>query len=399
MGSNLNSSPIKEKIITVMDTTKENLFPHQDKLQELAKVTTLQDKLNVINQELQRNAPFVDRVAIALLDHNCNKLKTFIAIHKNQQVKWKNYQTSLDEAPSLKELMIEDRPRVVNDLTLFNQGTHSHTQKIKEEGFVSSYTFPIRHQGHMLGFLFFNSYQKNVFEEAILNQLDVYAHLIGSMVVLEHISIQTLFAALRTTSAIVHHRDPETGNHLERMARYAQLIALKLSQNEKYNFSDTWIEALFLFSPLHDVGKIGIPDQILRKTEKLTEVERQVMKKHALLGRMVIDKIIEQFQFGTFSHIELLRNITEFHHETLDGLGYPRGLKGVDIPIEARIVSVADIFDALTNSRSYKPAWSNQQALEYLKQQTRDKLDLDCVNALVECMEQVLEIQEKFITI
>lgn len=151
-----------------------------------------------------------------------------------------------------------------------------------------------------------------------------------------------------------------------------------------------------MFSPLHDIGKIGIPDSILLKPAKLSDSERAVMKTHSQKGREIIDNLIENFGLENIEHKEILRNIAEFHHEAINGEGYPSGIKGDEIPLEARIVAVADVFDALTSARPYKEAWSNEKAIQMLKKLSGETLDQDCVNALIENIEAVEKIQQQF---
>ena len=193
---------------------------------------------------------------------------------------------------------------------------------------------------------------------------------------------------------MTHHRDLETGAHLDRMAHYVRLIALELA--ERYGFDDEYIEHLFLFAPLHDIGKIGIPDNILLKQGKLTPEEYQVMKTHARKGREIIDAMLDNFGLEGLHNIDMLRNLAHYHHEAVDGSGYPEGLSGEQIPIEARIVAVADVFDALTSRRPYKEAWSNDKAFAGLRRLAGSGLDAECVEALASRRAEVEEVQARF---
>ena len=218
--------------------------------------------------------------------------------------------------------------------------------------------------------------------------------MISLMVINEITSLKTLTAAVKTTGKITHLRDPETGSHLDRMSRYSRLIANCLA--DKYQLDDIYIEHVFMFSPLHDIGKIGIPDNILLKPGKLDADEKLIMQTHSVKGREIIDEILSNFGFEHIQHMDVLRNIAEFHHEAVNGSGYPSGLKDDEIPLEARIVAVADVFDALTSKRPYKEAWNNDDAIETLQQLAGEVLDKDCVNALVENMDLVEQIQQQF---
>ena len=151
-----------------------------------------------------------------------------------------------------------------------------------------------------------------------------------------------------------------------------------------------------MFSPLHDIGKIGIPDEILLKPNELNDSETEVMHTHANLGKRMVDEILANFGLENIEHVDMLRNIAEFHHESVNGKGYPNGIKGEQIPLEARIVAVADVFDALTSARPYKNAWSNEDAIAELEKLAGEKLDRDCVNALIQNLDKVEQIQEQF---
>jgi len=366
---------------------------HYDALDELNKHIPLHEKIITTHNSVKEFFPFIVRIAIAIYDPETSVLKTYL--HSSGDVNpLDNFQAYLDDAPSLKTILKKGLPRVINNMLSFEDGQHEHTKRIGRQGYVASYTVPMFNNGVFFGFLFFNSDKKDVFTEKVLQQLDVFSHMISLMVINELSSIKTLTAVVKATGNITHIRDPETGSHLDRMSRYSRLLATSLA--EKYHLDDEHIEHIFMFSPLHDIGKIGIPDSILLKPDKLNDSEMAIMQTHARKGREMIDDILENFGLENIEHMNILRNIAEFHHETINGTGYPSGKKGNEIPIEARIVAVADIFDALTSERPYKKAWTNEKAIELLLELAGETLDKDCVNALVNNIEQVEKIQSNF---
>ncbi|SNX61255.1 HD domain-containing protein [Nitrosomonas ureae] len=374
--------------------SEEDLFTHQDTLANLHENLPLTEKLRFLHQTMRQDFPFIDRLAIALFDEKTEMLKTYTHSTEGNQNPVSTYEAPLSAAPSLLSIIEHRRPRLVQDLNIFSHGTHEHTKRVAATGYKSSYTMPLYQNGVFIGFLFFNSLQEHPFSPQTLRQIDIYGHLIALMVISELTAIRTLLAAVRAARSMTHYRDLETGSHIDRTAHYARLIARELAS--RYGITDEQIEHIFLFSPMHDVGKIGIPDNILRKPSKLDAAEFDIMKTHPVKGREIIDAVLDDFGLSAFGHTDILRNIAEYHHEAVDGSGYPNGLKGEEIPIEARISAVADVFDALTSRRSYKAAWSNEEAFAVLRQMSNSKLDWDCVEALITNADKVLEIQQRF---
>ena len=177
----------------------------------------------------------------------------------------------------------------------------------------------------------------------------------------------------------VEYRDNDTGDHTLRVAKYSRIIA------EELGLSARICRDIYLASPLHDVGKVAIPDNILLKPARLNADEMAVIRTHATIGgRILADSHCELIQLAAI--------IAEAHHERWDGSGYPNGLKGEDIPIAARIVMVADVFDALTTRRPYKDPMPIEQARDYLEKQKAKEFDPACVDAFLARWDDVVEI-------
>ena len=176
------------------------------------------------------------------------------------------------------------------------------------------------------------------------------------------------------------YRDEETGNHIIRMAKYSRLIA------EQLGMSAMEAEVIEMAAPMHDIGKIGIRDDILLKPGKLTVEEYEVMKSHTVIGHDILKDSPSKFlQMGAV--------IALGHHEKYDGTGYPYGLSGEDIPIEARIVAVADVYDALVSERPYKNAWSSKAAMEYMENNKGKHFDPRVLEAFKTQIDAVTKIQ------
>lgn len=369
------------------------MFDHQDTLDQLNKNLPLAEKLAGIHKAIGAQYGFIDRIAVAIYDHKTDLLKTYVSSNEGLDP-LHHYQSKLTDSSSLMDIVKHRKPRIVNDLGIFSAGTQEHTKRVNKGGFASSYTLPMYLNDVFFGFVFFNSRQPDAFNNDVLHYFDLIGHLISLLIINEQSSIRTLLATVKMAHDITHHRDTETGAHIDRMSRYSRMIALHIA--DKYALDDEYIENVFLFSPLHDIGKIAIADNILKKPGKLNDDELKIMQTHANKGREIIDSMLNDHGLDSFESINILRNIAEYHHEAINGSGYPKGLRGEEIPLEARIVAVADVFDALTSQRPYKQAWSNDGAYAMLQRLSGEKLDKDCVEALIANKEQVREIQLTF---
>ena len=355
---------------------------------------TLGERIGALHEHLRRNIPQIDRMACALYDPGMDMLKTFVNSTVGGEP-LKAYQYKLGNSPSLVAIRDSRQPRVIDDISTQLTSETEHTRWVKSMGYRSSYTVPIFHQGIFEGFLFFDSCQRAAFTPDVVRKLEVYVNLILLMVAHEITTVQALVGSVRVARDFSGLRDEETGSHLERMSRFARLIARGLV--DSHGLTDEFVEQVFLFSPIHDIGKIGIPDAVLRKPGPFTPEERKLMESHVDLGVQMVDRLVKDFNLGTITGIDCLRNLVGGHHEFLDGSGYPRGLRDGQIPLEARIVTVADIFDALTSKRVYKEPWSIDQALESLEAMVAEgKLDPDCVAVLRANREEARKIIERF---
>lgn len=184
-------------------------------------------------------------------------------------------------------------------------------------------------------------------------------------------------------SSAAEYRDPETGAHLLRLSHYSGLLAANLG------LDDTQQELIRDAAPMHDIGKVGIPDAILLKPGKLDADEMNIMRKHPQIGADIL-------KGSTSPLLQIAATISLSHHEKYDGSGYPHGLKGDDIPLYGRIIAVADVFDALTSARPYKPAWEIDKAVALLKEGSGSHFDPKCVDAFFKDWDAVLRIYSQY---
>jgi HD-GYP domain-containing protein (c-di-GMP phosphodiesterase class II) len=207
------------------------------------------------------------------------------------------------------------------------------------------------------------------------------APILGTALQKSVLTEQLLLAAISGLSNLAESRDPETGDHLLRMAMYSRLIASELERRGYPQVDAAFVRDVHRFAPMHDIGKVGVPDSILLKPGPLTAEERAEMNLHPLIGARVLRACAAQLPQAERAMFEIAAQIADGHHERYDGNGYPRGLAGQDIPLAARIVAIADVFDALTSKRPYKQAWSFEDGLAALRKDAGAHFDPELVDA------------------
>lgn len=372
----------------------EQLVPLQV-LQLFSPHSTVNERLAALHDRILQQMPWVSRIACALYDKPADQLKTFIHSTREGQA-LRGYQAKLSEIPSLQLLAEQGCCRVIDDLAADIQSGTAHSDWLLAQHYQSSFTVPMYDQNQLLGFMFFDAMEQGAFTATAQRDLLLFCNLINMALSSELAAVRAVMASAQVARDFVSLRDFETGAHLERMARYARLIAQGVA--EHYQLNDETIEHIYLFAPLHDIGKIGIPDQVLLKPGALTPEERALMQTHVEKGVDIVNKVLGDFGLENLPDSQLMQQIVACHHEFIDGSGYPRGLAGAEVPIAARIVTVADIFDALSSQRPYKPTWTVAQALAELeKMAAQGKLDPHCVAALAKEVAATSWIRDTFV--
>ena len=228
------------------------------------------------------------------------------------------------------------------------------------------------------------------------NELQGYNHLLEEKVQeqvreISESQMTTIFALAK----LAEHRDEDTGKHLERVQIFCRILSTELSKQPKYcqRISSTYINNIFHASPLHDIGKVGIPDSILLKAGKLTPDEFEIMKHHAQIGAETLEEV--RMKYPNNSFITMGIDIAHFHHEKWDGSGYPGGLAGEQIPLSARIMAVADVYDALRSQRCYKPPFSHEKSRTIILELSGVQFDPEVVNVFILKEEEIKTIRDE----
>lgn len=347
-----------------------------------------------VHEQLRLEWPHLKHIAIGFCEDGTDELDLFTNPTgiDSALIQHKQY---LSLFPILETIATNKTSKIIDNLSLFSN-LDDPSAHIINAYFHSSFVVPMSHQnGRLLGFIFFDASERAFFTKPIRDHLTVYTRLISSMIMTSILPLKMLQAAVVMTQKMTRFKDEETSNHIARVAHYSRMIAESLAQT--HNLSDEFINYILLYAPLHDIGKVGIPDNILLKPGRLDPDEYTIMQTHVTKGVEIIDILLSSFDLGDFDHTEMLRNITAYHHERLNGTGYPNKLKALEIPIESRIVAVADVFDAMSNPRPYHKGRSIEETFDYLQSESGVLFDPECVQALFDRKEEVFEIRKVFI--
>lgn len=206
---------------------------------------------------------------------------------------------------------------------------------------------------------------------------------------------ETKDVAVMALAEVAESRDQGTGEHLVRMRTYAQILAEALRAGSPYapEIDEKFLEDLYRSSPLHDIGKVGISDAILLKPDRLNAEEFEAVKQHTVIGANILEQAVFHSPHGDF--LAMAAVIARFHHERFDGEGYPAELMGEEIPLAARIVTVADVFDAITSERPYKPAYSVEAARAIIRADSGKHFDPIIVEAFERSFDQMVRVRDR----
>lgn len=346
------------------------------------------DTLNDIYKSFNKILPYT-YIGIALFkDEKPAKLVASYGIstekHQGLAESILGNETDLSET-SLEQIMLTKEPRIINDFDDYfkNRPINAYSRKILDFGIRSSITLPLEANGVPIGFIFFSSDRKNVYERRHIEFLKIISNSIALSFQKNIFIDELVYTSILALAKLSEARDEDTGDHLMRISHYAEMLARALKHNPKYShvISNAYIVDLVKFSPMHDIGKVGIPDHILLKPGKLTEEEFEIMKTHTIYGANVLREAEQNINKKGRSLFKMGIEIAQNHHERFDGSGYPRGISGDMIPLSARIVAVVDVFDALMSKRPYKEPFTFEETMRIIEDGKGKHFDPDIVDA------------------
>ena len=334
-----------------------------------------------------------DRFSLSVYQENQDILVAYHATVRGGQPVFlqKGFSQKLSDT-SLKKIIDQQMPyRIINNL---GERNSQSSRLLLQEGINANLTVPVMINQRLFGFLFFAHRQACAYTEEMGKIASLVSNIVRSRFYYSYALQKTLSVFGDGIVNIVEFKDDETADHTRRVSLYAELIANSL--RDQGRITPQKADKIKEYAPLHDLGKIGIPDSILLKPGKLSPEEWNIMKQHPLIGGRIIrdanQKLVNQLGYGL---LHTAYNLIIDHHEWWDGTGYPQGKQGMDISIEGQIVAIADVFDALTTKRPYKEAFPIDQSLAMLKEQGGTHFNPELVELFLEKRERILEIYEE----
>lgn len=393
-----NGTALVKSQINAMFYKINNLFSLIDNMNNNY---TFTEMLNFINQTFSVYIPY-NYIGVALIENDKKRIKAAYGVSdgtiEGLPEKLVGKSVALKET-SLLKLLEKGEARIINDLREYtrNKEVKFYNKVIMDAGIKASVTLPLRVMKEPVGVIFFSSSKANVYNESHLKFLKLLVSSIEGSFQQNIFISNLLYSSILALATLAEARDEDTGEHLDRMKVYAKTITELLYNKGDYveEIDFEFLENIERFSPLHDIGKVGIPDSILLKPGKLTKEEFEIMKEHTTYGAKVL-RIAEENIAKYDKHLFGMGiEIAESHQEKWDGSGYPYGKKGLEIPLSARIVAVADVFDALTSKRPYKKAFSFEESFDIILSESGTHFDPVIVTCLNENKRKFLDVYHK----
>lgn len=304
------------------------------------------------------------------------------------------------EKTSLKKLLETNTPRVINDLEKYaeSRNIQKYTQIVLEEGVRSSITMPLTVNGKGLGFLFFSSKEKNIYTDMHVNFLRNISNAVALSFEKDIFVDELVYSSVLALAKMAEARDEDTAEHLDRMQQYTLLLARSMKEDGLHSdiLTPEFIRGLERFSPMHDIGKVGIRDNVLLKPGRLDKEEWDHMRTHTTYGANVLLEAENNIARSGRTLFQAGIRIAQSHHEWWDGSGYPFGLVGTEIPLEARIVTIADVLDALTTRRPYKEPFAFEKSFEMMTGERGTHFDPEIIDVFIKYRSKFEALYDEF---
>lgn len=372
---------------------------------EISASSSFDESLKNIFESFKPYMPY-SYIGIALFKNgNPNKLIASYgvasSVHHNLANQLLGLEVNVKET-SLGRILESGIPRVINDYEKYfeNRVINSYSSILMENGIKSSITLPLKINQKNIGFIFFSSNLKDIYETKHVKFLEMVGKAIAVSFEKNIFVDDLLYSSVLALAKLAEARDEDTGMHLTRMKDYSMLLTklMKDHPDFKNQIDSQFLVDIEKFSPMHDIGKVGVSDTILLKPGKLTFEEFEEMKHHAIFGANVLREAEENLNQNSRSLFCMGIDIAQSHHEKWDGSGYPKGLVATQIPLSARIVALADVLDALLSKRPYKQPFTFEDSLEIIKNGRGQHFDPLIVDVLLNNVDAFKKIHFKSLT-
>lgn len=341
----------------------------------------------------------IDRVGIAFIDYGREKvIAEYGACNYGKILLGPGFEVDFKETSLLKTIKNAEA-LITSDLdaVLKKRPNSRSLNLLANEGIRSNLILPMTMGEGVFGILFFSSTKPNFFTKEHMRLGKKIVHDVKGLLNRAYFTKVILSKITSSFSRLVDEKDTETGDHIQRMVQYSTIIARGVQKRNlpSYKVTDKFVMGIERNASAHDIGKVGIPDHILKKPGKLTPDEWEIMKTHAAIGSDIFKELREGLKIFDADFYKMSEEIARYHHEKWDGNGYPDGLAGLDIPLSARIVAVADVFDAITSKRVYKEAFELDQSLNIIRDSAGNHLDPVLVDVFFENLEEILSVYHR----
>jgi HD-GYP domain-containing protein (c-di-GMP phosphodiesterase class II) len=399
----LPKTPLIFKEEHIIHDTVKLIFEEEGFAQKIKSVILstyhIDDLIQLLFEEMSE-IHTVDRIGIAFIDYSRQKFVAEYGTASYNQIKLgPGFEVSLDKT-SLSKIITTKASYISNDLEQEYQERplSAALGLLRDEGIQSNLVVPLHMGEAVFGAIFLSSLKRDHFDERDMRRAEKIIYEISGFLNRAYFTKVILSKITNSFSELVDQKDNETGGHILRMVAYSVLIAkgLKCKQVVGYEVDEKFVLEIERNASSHDIGKVGIPDEILKKPGKLNDEEWVVMKTHAEVGANIFKSLREGLQVFDSDFYAYAEVIARYHHERFDGTGYPEGLSGQDIPLAARIVAVADVFDALTTKRHYKDAFGLEKSLDIIKSSAGSHLDPVLVDVFLDNLEEIKVIQNRY---